>query len=193
MVDKIKILLFYYLYSRLRVLKYRALSLNDCVSGSPRLWQPLLSKGKGQILFNKNVTIGVRYSSSFFSTYAYIEERQSSAKISIGDNVCINNNASIICERETVEIGNNTLIGLNFQISDSDFHNLDPQLRTSGIPTTASIKIGTNVFIGSNVTVLKGVNNGDNSVIANGSIVTKSIPQNVIAGGIPCKVIKPIC
>jgi maltose O-acetyltransferase len=48
------------------------------------------------------------------------------------------------------------------------------------------------VFIGSNVTVLKGVVIGENSVIANGSVVTKSIPANVIAGGNPCKFLKNI-
>ncbi|MCY1423806.1 Galactoside O-acetyltransferase [compost metagenome] len=52
--------------------------------------------------------------------------------------------------------------------------------------------IGTNVFIGANVTVLKGVTIGDNSVIANGSVVNRDIPANVIAGGVPAKVLGPL-
>ena len=52
--------------------------------------------------------------------------------------------------------------------------------------------IGNNVWLGSNVKVLKGVSIGDNSIISAGSVVTKSVPENVIAGGIPAKVIKDI-
>jgi len=49
-----------------------------------------------------------------------------------------------------------------------------------------------NVFIGSNVKVMKGVSIGNNSVIANGSIVTRSIPENVLTGGVPAKVIRSL-
>ena len=52
--------------------------------------------------------------------------------------------------------------------------------------------ISENVFIGDNVTILKGVTIGVNSVIGNGSIVTKSIPDNVIAAGNPARVIRNI-
>ena len=64
--------------------------------------------------------------------------------------------------------------------------------RKKGIPNSAPIKIGNNVFIGDNVTILKGVIIGDNAVIGNGSIVTKSIPSNVIATGNPANVIKEL-
>ena len=59
-----------------------------------------------------------------------------------------------------------------------------------GIPKTGRVVIGENVFAGSNVKILKGVSIGDNTVIGNGSVVTKSIPGNVIAGGFPCRIIK---
>jgi len=62
----------------------------------------------------------------------------------------------------------------------------------TGIPKTASVKIGTNVFIGSNVRILKGVSIGDNTVIANGSIVVSSIPKDVIAGGNPAKILRSL-
>jgi len=75
-------------------------------------------------------------------------------------------------------------------ILDSDFHALHPQKRIGGIPLTGKVQIEENVFIGSRVTILKGVTIGKNSVVANGSIVSKSIPANVIAAGIPCKIIK---
>jgi maltose O-acetyltransferase len=50
--------------------------------------------------------------------------------------------------------------------------------------------IGKNVFVGNNVTILKGVTIGDNSVIGNASVVVDNIPENVIAAGVPCRVIK---
>ena len=52
--------------------------------------------------------------------------------------------------------------------------------------------IGENVFIRDNVTILKGVTIGDNLVIGTGSVVVKDIPANVIAAGLPCRVIKDI-
>lgn len=121
-----------------------------------------------------------------------MDARKENSKIVIGDNVWINNNFMIASEGKGIEIGEKTLIGLNVEISDSDFHDLHPDRRMSGTPKTAKVLIGKNVFIGSNVKILKGVTIGDNSVIANSSVVTKSIPANVIAGGYPAKVIKQI-
>ena len=54
------------------------------------------------------------------------------------------------------------------------------------------MKVGNNVWIGGNVTVLPGVSIGDDSVIGAGSVVTKDIPENVIAAGNPCRVIRKI-
>ena len=59
-----------------------------------------------------------------------------------------------------------------------------------GTVKTKKVVVGQNVFLGSNVVILKGVTIGDNSVIANCSVVTKSIPENVIAAGVPAKVIR---
>ncbi|RME57284.1 acyltransferase, partial [Candidatus Parcubacteria bacterium] len=59
-----------------------------------------------------------------------------------------------------------------------------------GRPKTARVVVEENVFIGSNVTVLKGARIGRNSVIANGAVVTGRIPPNVIAAGMPARPIK---
>ena len=56
----------------------------------------------------------------------------------------------------------------------------------------APIRIGRRVWIGANVVITKGVTIGDNSVIAAGAVVTRDIPANVVAGGVPAKVIKEI-
>lgn len=55
-----------------------------------------------------------------------------------------------------------------------------------------SIKIGRNVWIGSNSTILPGVTVGDNAVIGAGSVVTRDVPENMVAAGNPAKVIKCI-
>ena len=60
------------------------------------------------------------------------------------------------------------------------------------IDTFKPVKIGNNVWIGANCTVLAGVEIGDNSVIGAGSVVTKSIPKNVVAVGVPCKILREI-
>ncbi len=143
-------------------------------------------------MFGKNVNLGVRPSPHLYSGYGYIEARKKHSKIILGDNIWINNNFMLVSEGEGIEIGKNTLIGPNFEVTDSDFHDLHPEKRMGGNPKTAKVTIEENVFIGSNVKILKGVTIGKNSVIANSSVVTKSIPANVIAGGYPAKVIKEI-
>ena len=105
------------------------------------------------------------------------------AKLVIGDN-CGFSGTVIGCFSEVV-IGNNVRCGANTLITDSDWH---PEDNRSSI--NRPIFIGNNVWLGVNVSVLKGVKIGENSVIGAGSIVTHDIPDNVIAGGVPCKVIR---
>lgn len=76
------------------------------------------------------------------------------------------------------------MVGANTSIGDRDDH--PERLGTSPQP----VHIGNNVFIGMHCIVMKGVTIGDNSIIGAGSIVTKDIPANCIAAGVPCKVIK---
>lgn len=173
----------------LRVIKYELLS--DCkrVSGKPNKYHPLLLKGKGKIIFGKNVQIGVIASPNFYSHYTYLEAREEWSEIIIGDNVAINNAFSIECSSKVV-IENDVLIGLNCSIIDNDGHDLAIEKRNIGSPKTALVRIHQNVFLGSNVSILKGVTIGKNSVIGNGSVVTQNIPENVVAAGNPARVIR---
>lgn len=189
---KLKTIAGYYLFQYPRILKYKILSNCENVIGNPIYNQPTQLLGRGTIQFGKNVNLGVSQSPFFYSGYGYIDARKEESKIFIDDNVWINNNFNICSEGQGIEVGQNTLIGLNFEVSDSDFHDLDPNKRITGFPRTAKVIIGENVFIGNNVKILKGVSIGNNSVIANGSVVIKPIPKNVIAGGYPARIIKEL-
>lgn len=175
-----------------RIFLYWLLSDNP-ILGKPRCFQPIQSVGQGKLIFGKNVNVGVFPSPLFFSTYAYIEARKPSARIYIGENTWINNNFSVIADTTSITIGKRCLIGTSVEILDSDFHALSSTERASDKKSVAqSVIIEDDVFLGSNVKVMKGVTIGKGSVIGSGSIVTKSIPENVIAAGVPARVIRSI-
>ncbi len=177
---------------RPRIIEYQMLS-STRLQGKPILHQPLQSVGLGVIEFSGKVNIGVFPSPFFFSTYAYIEARNSTAKVSIGDGTWINNGFSAIAEHTSICIGQRVMIGTNVEIYDSDFHGIRVCDRVvSKVEWAKPVVIEDDVFLGSNVRVLKGVTIGRGSVIANGSVVIKDIPSSVVAGGIPAKVIKVI-
>jgi len=69
-------------------------------------------------------------------------------------------------------------------------HCLDPAHRKDVIP--APVHIGRDVWIGANAVILPGVTIGDGAVIAAGAVVTKDVPENTVAGGVPAKVIKSV-
>jgi acetyltransferase-like isoleucine patch superfamily enzyme len=192
MIYKIVRKLYTQILIKTRILKYRILSNIKRIEGVPILNQPILMIGEGTIKFGNNIFIGTNCSPYFYNTYAYFEARTKESNIQIDDEVWANNNLCIISNCAGVYIGKNTLIGYNVEILDSDFHEINPNNRKTGNPKSEKIIIGNNVWLGSNVKVLKGVRIGDNTIISSGSIVTKSIPSNVIAGGIPAKIIKDI-
>lgn len=175
--------------SRIRI--YDRLSNNN-IDGFPIKKQPILSVGIGKIKFGEKVQIGYFPSPYFFSTYAHIEARGKASCVIFNNNITVNNNFTAIADISEITIGNNVLIGTNVSILDSDFHSTDPNERLIGKYDCNPVTILDNVWIGSNVTILKGVTIGKNSIIANGSIVTKNIPENVIAGGVPATVLKKI-
>lgn len=177
------------IFVALRKRKYRFLSDNRNVAGKPIIDQPVLTSGKGKIIFGKNVCLGFFPSPFFYNGYIHLEARQEGSKIIIGDDVFINNNFFAISDLASIEIGAQTLIGTNCEIIDSDFHDLDPEKRLTGTPASGKILIGRNVFLGNNVKITKGVMLGDNVVVANGSVVTGSFPANQIIGGVPAKII----
>ena len=110
--------------------------------------------------------------------------------IESGENFYSNYNL-IILDCAPVKIGDNVLIGPNVSIYTAG-HPLHYEIRNQEYEYAFPIIIGDNVWIGGNVVINPGVSIGENSVIGSGSVVTKDIPNNVIAIGNPCKVLRVI-
>lgn len=119
---------------------------------------------------------------NFFCDYGY--------NIVMGDNFYSNHNCVIVDCAEVV-FGDNVFIGPNCGFYTAE-HPVDAETRNQGLESARPIKIGSDVWIGGNVTVLPGVTIGDNVVIGAGSVVTKDIPSGCVAVGNPCKPIKKI-
>lgn len=110
--------------------------------------------------------------------------------IMVGDNFYSNHNL-IIQDGGGVSFGNNVFIGPNCCFTTAE-HAIDPEMRKAGVEIAKPIRIGNNVWIGAGSTVLAGVEIGENTVIGAGSVVAKSIPANVVALGVPCRVLREI-
>lgn len=113
------------------------------------------------------------------------------SNIKLGKNFCANFNCVILDVAE-VTIGDNVLFGPNVQIYTAG-HPLDVRGRVDeGVEFGKPITIGDNVWIGGSVVVCPGITIGKNTVIGAGSVVTKNIPDNVLAAGNPCRVVRTI-
>ncbi len=107
----------------------------------------------------------------------------------------VNHPGGSICAAQLIEIGEDTMLGANVTIADTDFHSLRPDRRSGHTDPSIGAKeviIGKRVFIGTNSVILKGVTIGDNTIIGAGSVVTRSVPANSIAAGNPCRVIREL-
>ncbi|MBR5298691.1 MAG: sugar O-acetyltransferase [Bacteroidales bacterium] len=111
-------------------------------------------------------------------------------QISVGKRFFANFNLTILDEAR-VNIGDDCFIGPNVSIYTA-CHSTDPVERNTRKEWAEPVSIGDNVWIGGSVTILPGVTIGSNVTIGAGSVVTKDIPDNVVAVGNPCKVIKKI-
>jgi acetyltransferase-like isoleucine patch superfamily enzyme len=108
--------------------------------------------------------------------------------ITIGENVFINSGCRFQ-DQGGIFIGDGTLIGHNVVLATLN-HGFSPSDRSTTYPTP--IKIGNNVWISANATIIPGVTVGDNAIIAAGAVVTKDVPENAVVGGVPAKLIKYI-
>jgi acetyltransferase-like isoleucine patch superfamily enzyme len=166
-------------------LKNVQLGKNDVFTGIPRIHR----------FPNSTITIGdnCRFNSSknsvkigLYKPCAFVTMAKN-AEIVIGKNV--GGTSTTITAANKIIIGNNVLLGANTFIMDSDWHNVNPDEKTSSRLNAKPVVIEDGVFLGYNTVVLKGVTIGKNAVIDANSLVIQSIPANAIALGNPCKVI----
>lgn len=108
----------------------------------------------------------------------------------VGDNFFANFN-TVILDVAKVTIGENVMFAPNVSIYTAG-HPIHPDSRNSGYEYGIPVTIGDNVWIGGNAVILPGVHIGNNVVIGAGSVVTRDIPDSVIASGNPCRVIREI-
>jgi len=160
---------------------------------SAQVFKKLVSKKRRAVVFGDHVSV---YAGCSFAI-------QKEGRCIVGDFTLLN--GAIVMAEELVEIGSNCLISWGVGIADSDFHPLEPAQRLIDAQAlapflknrpprpklkTAPVKIGDNVWIGMNAVILKGVTIGENSVVAAGAVVTKSIPANTIVAGNPAVTVK---
>lgn len=109
----------------------------------------------------------------------------------LGNNVYINFGLSMV-DDANIYIDDNSMLGPNVSLITAG-HMIAPEFRKKKrYQFILPIHIQENCWLGANVTVLPGVTIGANSVVGAGSVVTKDIPANVVAVGVPCKVLRPI-
>ena len=110
--------------------------------------------------------------------------------IHVGDGFLANYNVTIL-DIAPVVIGDHVMIGPNTLITTVG-HPLDPVGRRAKLGQASPVRIGDDVWLGGNVVILPGVTIGNNVVVAAGAVVSKSIPDNRIAGGVPACVIRQL-
>lgn len=146
----------------------------------------------GQILERKQMLKEI-FASIGDNSYIEIPVHSSNgcSNVFVGNNVYCNSNVTFL-DDAPIYIGDKCNIACNVVFATS-YHSINPIDRMNGKPAESKeIHIGDNVWIGANSAILPGITIGDNSVIGAGSIVTKDIPENVVAYGNPCKVIRKI-
>lgn len=120
--------------------------------------------------------------SPFFCDYGY--------NIEVGDDFFMNVNC-VILDGAQVTFGHHVFVGPGCGFFTAG-HPLDAEQRNRGLEIARPIRVGDDVWIGGNVSVLPGVSIGERSIIGAGSVVTRDIPAEVVAAGNPCRVIRRI-
>ena len=157
-----------------------------------RLHVPVAARwGRGTLQIREGVSLGYAMAPRLGDGAILLQPRGQDAVIDIGSGTTISNNVALVA-MGSIRIGAGCLIGDLVTVYDCDFHEIDPLRRNEGVGPIEPVEIGNNVWLGSRVMVLRGVTIGDNSVVGAGSVVTRSIPANSVAAGVPARVIRAL-
>ena len=107
-----------------------------------------------------------------------------------GNNVYANFNLTCVDDTH-IYVGDGTMFGPNVTVATAG-HPIMPELRRQAYQYNMTVRVGKNCWIGAGAIILPGVTIGDSSVIGAGSVVTKDIPDGVVAVGNPCRVLREI-
>ena len=110
--------------------------------------------------------------------------------VHFGNGIYVNFNLTIVDDGH-IYVGDKVMFGPNVTITTAN-HPINAEIRKQGLQYNKNVYIGENVWIGANVVIVPGIKIGNNSVIGAGSVVVKDIPDNVVAVGNPCKVLRQI-
>lgn len=172
----------------------KALKLRNATIGQGFLCNGhLYVYGVGTINIGDNVTINSSIDANPVSGSSYSSISMEGGTLTIGNGVGISN-TSITCY-SSINIEDMVAIGAGCMIADSDFHSLDVEERHMSCDPgvkSAPITIQYGAFIGARSIILKGVNIGRESVVAAGSVITKSIPDKEVWGGNPARFIRKL-
>ncbi len=156
--------------------------------------EPLISKANhSRIVMGKGVVIisDSQYNRSGINHPAIIATEAPGAEIIIGDGVGMSGTSIVAVQK--IEIGNDTMLGANTNIYETDFHCMDANERLNQknilVAKHAPIYIGKQCWLASNVTILKGVKIGDRVVVAAMSLVSKDVPDDMVVAGVPAKIL----
>lgn len=157
--------------------------------------QPICSRYPGSsISFGSGVALDSAIRSNRLGGFSpcVVRTVTPTARIQLGDRVGLSN--SVIVAGNTIEIGQDTILGSGVMILDNDFHVMGTGFSWVSECSTNSkpIKIGRGCFIGSRSMILKGVTLGDRAVIGAGAVVTKDIPAYSMAAGNPARIVRTI-
>jgi acetyltransferase-like isoleucine patch superfamily enzyme len=172
----------------LRFFWFEPLFRSQCAAVGPGLVMEFLPyiQGDGTIILGSGVRMAGKPSFGFLNRWTDAPE------LIIGDHTFIGHGCSIAVGR-SVRIGKYCLLAGGVSIADYDGHPVDAMLRRTSPAPPESIKpvvIGDDVWIGGSAKILKGVTIGDRSIVAAGSIVTKSVPADVVVAGNPAVTVK---
>ncbi|MBQ9616930.1 MAG: sugar O-acetyltransferase, partial [Oscillibacter sp.] len=110
--------------------------------------------------------------------------------VHFGSGIYANFNLTLVDDGH-IYVGDKVMFGPNVTIATAN-HPINPELRARGLQYNRDVHIGDNAWIGAGVVIVPGVRIGNHTVIGAGSIVTKDIPDNVLAVGNPCKVLRAV-